>query len=267
MADADPFNLRLLQEVCEAGGHRVITSGDGTEVLDVVARERPHLILLDAAIPGLDGHEVLRILKADDVMSTIPVLMVTAAEDVDGRRRAIELGAEDYVSKPYLVFEVQQRIRNTLRALREGRQSDGESDLLVGTAQQLGISLEYELTRAVRYHHSLACIVLRVGNHQQLVETAGGRWQRAIGAVLCACVRATDQVYISGGDEFVILLPETGVQGAQVVLDRVRLRLEHGIESVPVSPVVAGGFAVYPDATVDDGVTLLSMARRALMDS
>ncbi|MFW5875522.1 MAG: response regulator [Myxococcota bacterium] len=261
VSDADPFNLRLLQELCEAGGHRVITCGEGGEVLDVVARKRPDLILLDQATPEIDGFEVLRIMKSDDVLARIPVLLVTATGDVKAQRRAIELGAEDYLTKPYLVFEVQQRVRNALRAVR-GEHDVDEGDS-IGTAHQLGIGLEYEFTRAVRYHHSLGCIVLRVGNHAALTEQHGERWRRAMGHALRACVRATDQVYLSGGDEFVLLLPETDDPGTRIVLDRLTTHFAEATPELPSAPTLRGGLAVYPVVPVEDGLALLSSARNA----
>lgn len=262
VSDADPFNLRLLQELCEAGGYHVITCGEGGEVLDVVARKRPDLILLDQATPGLDGFEVLRILKSDDVLARIPVLLVTTTGDVKAQRRAIELGAEDYLTKPYLVFEVQQRMRNALRALRGERDVDeGDS---VGTTHQLGIGLEYEFTRAVRYHHPLGCIVVRVANHARLAQQHGEGWRRTMGQALRGCVRSTDQVYVSGGDEFVLLLPETDDRGTRIVLDRTTTRLAQATPELPTTPAIRGGVAVYPGAPVEDGFALLSSARSSL---
>src|ERR1041385_807545 len=166
VADADPFDLRLLSELWSVLGYDVVTAGDGGAVLDAVARERPDLVLMDAALPVMDGLHVLRILKADHDLAQVPVVLVTADEEV--RQRGVEMGAEDYVAKPYRSFEIQQRLRNVLR----GRAGNGASaganaperldivDALTGagTTSQLHISLEYEFTRAVRYRHPLSCI-------------------------------------------------------------------------------------------------------------
>ena len=109
VADHDPFNLRLLHEACEAAGYDVVTAAVGPEVLTMVARQPPDLLLLDCKMPQLDGFEVLRILKADINLQEIPVVLITDADDVDARGRGIKLGAEDYLTRPYRVFEIQQR--------------------------------------------------------------------------------------------------------------------------------------------------------------
>src|SRR5690349_21293617 len=114
-AEADPFNLRLLSDLCSTLGYEVVTAGDGGAVLDSVAREKPHLVLMDAALPVMDGLQVLRILKADANLAHVPVLLATAENDEASRRLGLQLGAEDYITKPYRSFEVQQRLRNVLK--------------------------------------------------------------------------------------------------------------------------------------------------------
>ncbi len=127
VADPDPFNLRLLHEACEAAGYDVVTAADGPEVLAMVARRPPDLLMLDANMSEVDAFEILRILKADTSLENIPVLLVTDEGDLDSRRRGIELGAEDYLTRPYRVFEIQQRVRNVLRATRQDRLGIPES--------------------------------------------------------------------------------------------------------------------------------------------
>src|SRR5690349_7527320 len=115
VADADPFELRLLSELCSTLGYDVVTAADGGAVLDAVARSRPDLVLMEAAMPVTDGFQVLRILKADHDLVHVPVVLVTADGDDESRQRGFEMGAEDYVTKPYRSFEIQQRLRNVLR--------------------------------------------------------------------------------------------------------------------------------------------------------
>jgi two-component system, cell cycle response regulator len=265
VADADPFNLRLLQEACAAVGHRVITSMEGREVLDTVARERPDLILLDGALPAVDGFDVLQILKGDGHLSDIPVLLAAPEDALDARRRALALGAEDYVAKPYLVFEVQQRIRNTLRASAGVGGLEMEPGL--GNAQQLLISLEYEFTRAARYGHPLACMVLRVHDPEDHDDGAPEGWRPTLARLVRSCVRTTDQVYGSDGLELTVLLPETDSAGARVVLDRIERFVQ--AESTPWGPraELRSGFAASPDDRPTDGPALLTLARRGVRDS
>jgi len=278
VADDDPFNLRLLQELCEAAGYRVVTAADGSAVLDVVARERPDLVLLDLAMPGLDGFEVMRILKSDADLADIPIVLVTAAGDEESRSRGIELGAEDYVTKPYRVFEIQQRVRNALRVraaeteAARARERIRTAELVdpltrAGTSSQLMISLDYEFTRAARYAHSLACVVVRIDNYVDIVEHGGQETGEGvlmqIASGLRSCIRGIDHLFRGDLEEFVLLLPETGREGADVVLGRVRSRDEDGSlwgASIEPTPVLRTGVAVHPTEGITHGNGLLRAA-------
>jgi len=271
VADDDPFNLRLLTELCEAAGYEVVACTNGQEVLDTIARERPDLILLDVEMPELDGFEVMKILKSDDDLRMIPVILVTGAEDVDVREKGIELGAEDYVTKPYRVFEIQQRIRNVLRtSMAEIQAAAAETvDPLThaGTSQQLRITLDYEHTRSARYDHSLTCIVVRVANYKKIIETSGRQGGDGalvqLAAGLRQAIRGIDHMFRSDVDEFTILLPETPKDGATVVLERIQSQAEDRTlfgAAIKPEPALEVGQATRPEDSVESGGELLTLA-------
>lgn len=281
LGEADPFNLRLLQEVCEAAGFRVITASDGPQVLEVLARERPDVMLLDVHLPDKDGLEVLRILKSDADLAPIPVLLVTPSSDVESRSRGIDLGAEDYVSKPYRVFEIQRRLRNALRSTATKTASGHESMPPVslvdpatraGTSLQLTMSLDYEYTRAQRYGHALAYVVVRISNFNDVVADATSKSARdefaaGLAMGLRLCIRSVDQLFRSRVHEFGLLLPETGPAGAKTVIDRVQFRANDGTlweGAVGTAPIVEFGWASCPSPTIDSGEALHAAASRAL---
>ncbi|MEM9191664.1 MAG: response regulator [Myxococcota bacterium] len=274
VADDDPFNLRLLQELCEAAGYKVRSAADGGELLVVVARERPDLVLLDLDMPVRSGFDVLRIMKGDRDLMDIPVIVVTATGDVEAREKGIELGAEDYVTKPFRVFEIQQRIRNALRLknaetqIRTSQSPDVIDPLTkAGTSQQLLISADYEYTRASRYDHPLTCVVVQVANMSGLSESMG---QEGVDGVLVqlaaglrSCIRGVDHMFRSDLGEFTLLLPETDRKGADVVLERIRHRHKSAelwaANIDPVPQLRLGAAALYTDQA-RDGNDLLSTA-------
>jgi diguanylate cyclase (GGDEF)-like protein len=272
VADADPFNLRLLSELCSTLGYDVVTAADGGAVLDAVARERPDLVLMDVSLPVMDGFGVLRILKADRDLSQLPVVLVTADGDDESRRRGFEMGAEDYVVKPYRSFEIQQRLRNVLR-LRAVASSTapppGERlDIIdsvtgAGTTSQLHISLEYEFTRAVRYGHPLSCVVVRCLNYTQVASSLGGSSAQRVlvqlAGALRGCIRGVDHLFRSGTDEFTVLLPETDVRGCRIVVDRLESTTGNDQlfdADVRPRPVIAVASACYPSRKVEGGEAL-----------
>lgn len=280
VADPDPFNLRLLHEACEAAGYDVVTAADGPEVLAMVARRPPDLLMLDAKMSEIDAFEILRILKADTSLVSIPVLLVTDEGDLDARRRGIELGAEDYLTRPYRVFEIQQRVRNVLRATRRDRLGIPESTppadqrdpvTGAGTPTQLLISLDYEHTRAERYGHPLSCIVVRLGNSTEIAGASEGgtadRTMASIGSGLKGCIRAVDHLFRLRRDEFCILLPETDGDGAGYVLRRLKGQVDSrelwGGNITP-EPSIEIAFTSTPETSVKSGDDLLKQTRHSL---
>ena len=282
VADHDPFNLRLLQEACQAAGHDVASAASGSEVLAMVARRLPDLLVIDDQITGPDAFEILRILKADPEIEGIPVLLVTTEGDMDSRAMGLRLGAEDYVSRPYRVFEIHHRVRTVLRATRTNRTALGDSlppanqcDPVTGagTASQLLISLDYEHTRAERYGHPLTCMVVRVTNAPELAASSADgtadRIMASVGAGLRQCIRAVDYLFRGRRDEFCILLPETDEKGAGFVLRRLLAQIETGElwggDRGTPRPAIEIAHSSTPDPKIKTGQELLQRTRASLI--
>jgi adenylate cyclase len=100
VVDDDPVNRLMLSGSLERNGHHVTTAEDGSSVLELVRARSFDVILLDVVMPQMDGYQVLEKLKADPDLRHIPVIMVTAVDEIDSAVRCIELGADDYLSKP-----------------------------------------------------------------------------------------------------------------------------------------------------------------------
>lgn len=112
IAEDEPDNQVILQTVVEAlVGARAEVAADGLALLALVARERPGMILLDLMMPGLDGFEVARKLKADPATAGIPIVAVSALARLDDREAALAAGCDDFVRKPFELDELEAKIR------------------------------------------------------------------------------------------------------------------------------------------------------------
>jgi two-component system alkaline phosphatase synthesis response regulator PhoP len=163
VVDDDREVVRLMRSYLEQADYKVLIAEDGDTALSVIRRERPDLILLDLMLPGRDGWEITRILRSDPVLTHIPVIMLTArVEDMD-KILGLELGADDYVTKPYNPREVVARVRARLRTRQDLAQA-GQKQVLRAGKLEIDANLhqvwvegheinltatEYELLRAL----------------------------------------------------------------------------------------------------------------------
>jgi two-component system cell cycle response regulator len=108
-------NRRVLEAKLAAEYYQVMLASDGAQALDLARSEHPDIVLLDVMMPGLDGYEVCRRLKEDEATRHIPVLMVTALDERESRLKALEHGADDYLTKPVNDMQLMARLRNLAR--------------------------------------------------------------------------------------------------------------------------------------------------------
>jgi CheY-like chemotaxis protein len=111
----DEKNVILGVRTClDAVGYQVEVVEDGEAALDAVRKEQPDLILLDLLIPKIDGFEVLKVLKGDPATSSIPIIVLTAKAEDEDRQRAMDLGADNYMTKPFKPQELWDRLKHYL---------------------------------------------------------------------------------------------------------------------------------------------------------
>ena len=112
VVDDEPQIVRLVRDYLEHGGFKVVTAADGSSALRTVSTVRPDLVILDLGLPGVDGLDVTRSLRRN---GEIPIIMLTARADESDKLVGLELGADDYVTKPFSPKELVARVRSVLR--------------------------------------------------------------------------------------------------------------------------------------------------------
>ncbi len=119
VVDDDKQIVRLVKTYLEDSGFSVLTAFNGEDALHLVRRERPALIVLDIQLPERDGWEITRRVRADDHLAAIPILMLTARVQDTDKILGLELGADDYLTKPFNPREVVARVRAILRRTQQ----------------------------------------------------------------------------------------------------------------------------------------------------
>ena len=118
VVDDEEINIKILQIQLEAKGYEVLTATSGDEALKLAESNPPDLILLDIQMPRMDGFEVCQRIRADEPTQFVPVVMVTALKDTADRIQAIQVGADDFISKPFDGHEIVARVGSLLRIKR-----------------------------------------------------------------------------------------------------------------------------------------------------
>ena len=142
VVDDEPKIVQLARDYLESAGFAVLSAGDGPSALQAARTRRPDLIILDLGLPGVDGLDVTRALRRD---SSVPIIMLTARADESDKLVGLELGADDYVTKPFSPKELVARVRAVLRRTEQASAAATAELIRVGELEidvpRLGVSV------------------------------------------------------------------------------------------------------------------------------
>jgi diguanylate cyclase (GGDEF)-like protein len=234
LIDDSPSIHRLLGFKLKKEGLEFTTAFSGTEGLEIARRQPPSLILLDLNMPEMDGFQVLRELKNDPRTIQIPVIVLSGSTEATEKVRAFDLGAMDYVCKPFDVHELRARINSALRIhrLMEMLSRRAQIDGLTGlwNRSYFNDRLAAELANRDRTGSQLALALCDLDHFKKLNDTfghpAGDAVLEGFSEILAHALRSYDIACRYGGEEFAIILPDTSLAQAQGVCERVRIAVE-----------------------------------------
>jgi len=254
VVDDQPINIQALYQAFSAD-HQVLMATSGAQALALCAARQPDLVLLDVVMPGMDGHEVCRRMKADEALRDIPVIFVTAHSDEAAETLGLELGAVDFISKPINPRIVRARVKThlTLKAQSDLLRNWVYLDGLTGVHNRRYFEerLASEWARAARSGAALSTVLIDVDFFKRFNDhyghQAGDDCLRRVAACLRASLkRPADLVARYGGEEFVCLLPETSADGALMLARQLgqevqALAIEHAHSDVAPHVTVSLG--------------------------
>ena len=234
-------------------------AADGLTAFKTIMETPPDLVLCDLVMPGFDGLKFLGLKASRKELEQIPVIILTAEDDLDRKAEILERGAQDYVTKPFHEKELLARVRihtklkllqDELREKNVLLETLSVTDVLTGLAnrRRLMTRLEEEVARARRYRTPLSVVMIDIDHFKQVNDVHGHAMGdvvlRNIGAMLKSSVRTTDLAARYGGEEFTLVLPHTDIPAALQVAENLRERfaeLEHRLDGVTVKKTVSMG--------------------------
>jgi len=275
LVDDDLTMRRLLGAHLELAGYCVRTATDGREALAAIEQDCPDIIITDWDMPGMNGLELCRQIRAQQLPHYVYILFLTVKDSHREMVRGLHAGADDFVTKPVQRDELLARLHAGARVLELERRLShmARTDSLTGlyTQRVFYELLEKEWCRATRYGMALSCVMVDVDFFKRINDVyghpAGDAVLRTIAGVLADECRASDTICRYGGEEFCIALPETPESGALQWAQRVRERIEAEIvswEGEDIRVTASFGVAQRYDDT-QTALQLVDLADQALL--
>jgi diguanylate cyclase (GGDEF)-like protein len=243
----------------------------------------PDLVLCDLVMPGFDGLKFLGLKASRKELEQIPVIILTAEDDLDRKAEILERGASDYVTKPFHEKELLARVRihtklkllqDELREMNTQLEALAVTDVLTGLSnrRRLMTRLDEEVARARRYKTPLSVVMIDIDHFKQVNDTyghaMGDEVLRNIGTMLKANVRNTDLAARYGGEELTLVLPHTDLAAAVQVAENLRQKfanIEHILDGATLNKTASMGVAARDGETdMPDAENLLKLADEAL---
>ncbi len=234
LIDPAPGVHRMLAMRLHDDDTALVGAMTGEEGLEIARSHQPSAILLELTLPGQDGFSILRELKSDPATMHAPVIFLTTSEHSEDKVRAFELGATDYVCKPFNMSELLARIASALRTrrlmymLEQRAQIDGLTGLW--NRAYFNEKLAAELSHMQRTGESLALALCDLDDFKNINDTYGHPFGdtviRSFSDLLAHTLRSYDVACRYGGEEFALILPSSTISEAIIACERMRKTFE-----------------------------------------
>jgi len=234
IVDDDPLNRIVLEKTLQHE-HQIFLMEGGEKALTFLKNNPVDLIILDIMMPGINGYEVLIELKENPSTQTIPVIFISANDSHDDEAKGLELGAMDYITKPFSTAIVRARVRNQLMIKQKNdllemlASIDGLTE--IPNRRYLDDNLSREWRRSRRSGTALSVMLMDIDHFKRYNDCYGHRagddcLKQVAQALVRACKRGSDFVARYGGEEFAAVLPNMNKQDALTFANELRLAVK-----------------------------------------
>lgn len=287
IVDDEPAVRRMLAQCLQLEGFEIAEAATGQEALALAQSHSPHAVMLDVLMPEMDGYEVCKTLRSNVRTSSSVIILLSNLQTVDSRIQGLQMGADDFVTKPFDLNELMARLQSHLRRMSAPQekekvlqrladkltetnkrlQEEAATDALTGLYNRRSFQklFKKELQRAKRFHHSLSFVMIDLDWFKNINDhfghPLGDKVLQEFVKLIKRQLRGIDFIARYGGEEFAILLPETSIFNAAKVIDRLRMKChELEIPPIPKGEVsLSAGLATFPE----DGDTVEALYDKA----
>ncbi|MCA9482255.1 MAG: diguanylate cyclase [Nitrospina sp.] len=241
IVDDNHSNVDVLKRSLETKGYGISIAPSGEVALKIAPKLKPDLILMDLMMPGMDGFETCKKIKELPEIQDVPIIFVTGKTETEDIVKAFRVGGVDYISKPFREEEIQARVAAQIRIRKligEKEKLIQELDLIsridpltrLSNRRDIQEVLGRELSRCQRYENEFSIIMGDIDFfkkvNDQYGHDMGDNVLKEVAGMLQNEVRKIDKVARWGGEEFLIVLPDTDLPGAYRVAEKIRAAVE-----------------------------------------
>lgn len=284
LVDDDTSNLEVLEKALSLEGYDVRAINEAPDVIELINKWNPHLVILDVLMPQMDGLDLVKRIRQKS--NYVSALFLSAKSETGDIVAGLDAGADDYICKPFKLEELLARIRAKLRIKNLQDQLTEanvrlkqlvEIDDLTGlnNMRSLYYRLDGELSRCRRFGGSLSVVMMDMDRFKNVNDKNdhlfGSYVLSKVGEVIRANVRKIDHAARYGGDEFIMILSEVNLNGTIIFCERLRKSIETQIfelNNQKTNVTCSLGFAILNDRkSVVDAIELVKLADRALYEA
>jgi len=259
VVDDTPANLEIAVKILEQEHYDLYIADSGSSALELIEKIDFDLILMDIMMPTMDGFETYTLIKEHEKNKDLPIIFLTAKVDIDSVVKGFELGAVDYIRKPFNGLELKARVRNhvELKKIREEAEQKNKSLLeayetleIIATTDPLTTLLnrremlkrmEYERVNFERNQLPFSIIIADIDFFKKVNDTyghdCGDHVLASVADILKENARKQDSISRWGGEEFLLMLPETDSNGAAILAEKLRIKIGESIFSTDTAEV------------------------------
>ena len=234
IVDDESVNIKILAHIL-GSEYKIITATSGMDAIKTAKEKSPDIILMDIMMPDMDGYQTLSLIKKNEDICKIPVIFITGLDSDEDEEKGLSLEAADYITKPFSSSVVKLRVRNQIKMLQQMRTIEELSylDQLTGLSNRRSFDdrLRMEWKQAVREKTHISILMMDLDKFKAVNDIYGHMHgdivlQTVSGIIKKIYRRPGDFASRWGGEEFVVLLPNTPAEGAVEIAEKIRAQVE-----------------------------------------